>query len=781
MRNLLLILVAMFSLQFAFSQTLEDQEKLKDIGLSDFQMLELQKYANEKGAYKSAPSVKQISVTPKKEDQGYQGIDTLTKKKQINESVKHLELNPSEENKEEEISIYGSQLFVNENIQNFESTSILRASDDYILSTGDELNISIWGYSNYNNTYIIDENGAITPMRVGRIYLKGLKFGEAKKLLKRKFQDFFDLKNSEFEVLLNYSRDITVNIVGEVNKPGSYQVKGYHTAFNALYTAKGISGLGSYRDIKIKRNGKIIANLDIYKFLVAPSEVKDIYLEDGDYIIVGTYTNRVKVEGAVKKPMTYELIDGECINDLIQYSGGLKYYAYTKNVQLERYEGNIKKVYDINLQEDSFKTFRLKDGDELFIRTLPDQYENFVEVIGAVNIPGKYSMEDSMTIWDLINKAEGLSHDAFIDRVYLVRTDENLVKHYKSLDLKDIVANKNSEANLTLENMDKVTVFSKNDFLEKDSVKIVGAVRKPGNYVFGEEMNLKDILYISGGLKREAAISRIEVSRIIDYSDDLGVYRPIRTIVKVIEVDYNIQVNEKDALFKLKPMDQLFVRTEPIYEKHQNVSLIGELNYPGTYTLLTDNDRLSDLLKRAGGVSDWAFLAGAKLYRSEKDLGYMFLDLEDVLDNEKSVYNYILKAGDTLFIPKINDLVSITGAVEYPMIDSIGRINSPYIKGKRAKYYVKQFAVDFDRENGALRRKTTVILPNGMVKKTKNYLLFKRYPKVEKGSIVNVGIKDKKIKEEKVKPEPVDWNTLFESFTVKVTAILTLYFLVNRL
>lgn len=793
MRKVYLLLVGLVLSFSVLGQSQADVQKAEDLGLSEYQILQLQQYATQQGystgdgsttsesLNKVENAKNEIAVSEELDNKNLDQLREVTKKDET--VVSDIESGLVVEDKvQDKKQVFGHNLFRKGNIDIFERKNVVRASDSYILSKGDEISVSIWGYSDFNRTYLIQDDGSISAKRVGKVYLQGLEFGDAKKLIEKRFSSYFDLKNSEIKILLNYSRDITVNIVGEVNNPGSYKLKGYHTAFNALFAANGINKLGSYRMISIKRNGETINQLDLYKFLMAPTKSKDIYLEDNDYIIVEPKGNVVSIEGEVKRPMNYEMLEGETVEDLFTYCGGINSIAYTKNIQVTRIENNEQKVYDIDYEESKGSEISvLKDGDQLLIRAIPEYVENFVEIEGAVKIPGRYEFTDSMRILDLIKLAKGLMYDSYTERVYLVRTDEDLKKHYNSFDLNKIVDNPNNDNNILLNKFDKITVFSKNDFLDIDSVIIRGAVRKPGKYVFGEGMNLKDILYLSGGLERQAAISRIEVSRIIDYNNDLNVYRPSRTIVKVIEVDFNMQVDEKDALFELKPMDQLFVRTEPIYEEHQNVTLLGELNYPGVYTKLTKNDRLLDLLERAGGYTEWAFLEGAKLYRAEDDLGYMFIDMKKLGNNPKSEYNYILKSGDTLVIPKINDLVSITGTIEYPLIDSIGKINAPFYSHKRAKFYVKKFGVDFDRGKGAVRRKTTVVLPNGIVKKTKNFGLFKIYPRVEKGSIVVVNSKEEKPEEIEEDKEPVNWNEMFESFTIKVTGLLTLYFLVDRL
>lgn len=762
-----------------FAQTNEEQQKAESLGLSDYQIIQLQEYAKQRGyadGQKAKPIGKDIESNFSSEVESSQTKDILDTVENVETEIQEKMIDTLVEKTKR---LYGDAIFSKANFVKF-NVENFRAGDNYVLGKGDQLNLFIWGASNFNNSYVIDETGAIFIERVGRVYLNGLSFFRAKKVLKSKLGTVFNLSKSDMEISLNYSRDIFVNIVGEVKNPGTYKIKGFHSVFNALFLANGVTKLGSLRKIQIKRDGKLYKTLDIYKYLQDPVYESKFDLQDNDFIYVPVNKKTVEINGEIKRPMKYQLADGEGMNQLLVLAGGVTSKGYPHNINVLRNTKDGPVIMDVNWENYLLegKDFNLEDGDVVLIREISSEKNNFVIVKGAVNIPGEYEYTAGMRITDLIKQAEGVKFDAYLERFYLIRMNKDLTKTYKTFNLNKINEG-DSTGNILLEPMDEITVFSKQDFVDKDSVTILGAVRKPGKYVYGEGINVKDLLYLSGGLKREAAISRIEISRIINYDKELQVYRPSRTIVKVINVDFNLGVSDRDAQFQLQPLDQIYIRTEPIYEEHQNVTLIGEVNYPGTYTLLTKEDRLLDVITRAGGLTNYAFNEGAKLYRSSNDQGYLFINLSNIKNHKE--YNYILMAGDTLFVPKRNDLVSITGAIEYPNIDMIGQINAPYYKNKRARFYVKRFGVDFDKRRNALKRKTTVVLPNGIVTKTKNLGLFKIYPKVYKGCTVVVNVKTFKDKKDKVVREPIDYNKMFESFTVKVTGLLTLYFLVDRL
>ncbi|MBP7498028.1 MAG: SLBB domain-containing protein, partial [Bacteroidales bacterium] len=320
-------------------------------------------------------------------------------------------------------NIYGQDLFRNKNINFFEKSSRQKAPDNYILGIGDELSISIWGFAEYNETFQINEDGFISPKYTGRVYLKGLKFANAKSILIKKFSQITDLKNSNIDINITYSRIIRVNIVGEVYNPGSYNIPANNTAFNALVAAAGPTQIGSVRNIYIKRNNKIIDSLDVYKFLYEPATQNDIFLDNNDYIIVKPAGSTVTITGEIQRPYKYEIKHNESLTSLIKYSGGLLATSYASNIQLKRYINNKLVLQDINLDSllKNKVDFRLQNGDLIFIGKLPKDIDNIVSVTGAINIPGTYEFKTGDKVYDLLKKAQGTAINAYLSLAYIIR------------------------------------------------------------------------------------------------------------------------------------------------------------------------------------------------------------------------------------------------------------------------------------------------------------------------------------------------------------------------
>ncbi len=677
--------------------------------------------------------------------------------------------------------VYGQGYFRNKKVQFFEKASDIKAPDNYVLGVGDEINVAVWGYTDYNEVFTIDSKGAIAPRGVGRIYLKGLTFENARALVKRKFASYMDLSSSMIDISLTYSRIITVNIVGEVNDPGSFTIPAINTAFNALNAANGPTQIGSVREIQVWRSGKKIKTLDLYEFLLNPEGKDEYFLENNDYIFIPPSGKVVNIEGAIKRPHNYELIEDENIHSLIFYAGGLNANAYKTNIQLIRTIDDEEVLIDINLDSliNNNIDYRILDGDQVIINKIPQGITNYVEIIGAVKLPGKYELRQGDKVADILKRAEGPLFDAYLGKAYVIRIKDDLSRNYKAVVLSDILKNETSPENLILQNFDVIQVFAKASFRDDYYVTIFGAVRMPEKYLYGEGLTLKDLLYLAGGLKVEAANNRIEISRILNFNESVKESIPTRTIVKSIEIQKDLNIDQASAGFELHPFDQIFVRTIPDFELQQNVKIMGEVMYPGNYSLIDHNEKLVTLIERAGGVTDWAFVEGAKLHRNENDIGYLFTDLKRALDNpQRSKFNYVLKAGDIILIPKINELVNIEGAVNYPNIDEIGSINAPYHKGKAAGYYIRKYGVGF--KDDALKRKTIVVQAGGYVKRTVSFGLFKVYPVVDKGASIRVVKKPVKKKEEKKEREPLDWNKTLENFMIKAAAILTIVLLVDR-
>lgn len=680
-------------------------------------------------------------------------------------------------------TIYGQEYFRNGDIKIFDKSSDAKAPSNYVIGIGDELGVSVYGYSYYNEILKVDARGAINPQQMGPIFIKGLTFEKAKSLISSKMSQYFDLGNNKLEITLAYSRSITVNIVGEVIKPGSYKIPALNTAFNALILAGGPNDIGTLRNIQIRRDGKVARTLDVYEFLNNPNSKQDYFLEDNDYIVVSNIQKLVKLSGEVNRATQFELTEKEGINSLIKYAGGLKLNAFKEKVQVIRRSATESKILDINIDslQKINKDFVLLNGDSIIVKSAVNEILNKISIAGAVNFPGDYNLNKNDRVYDLIKKAGGLKLEANLDNAYLVRTKQDQTKEYFRLNVKELMSNKTSNQNLQLQSLDKLTIYSNKDYIEPMGIELFGSVRKEGKYDFVNGMTLADALQNAGGLKLEAENLRIEISRVSYFSENYNDGQEIRVIIESIKLSSNISyLSDADAQIKLQPFDQIFVRQVPNFELQQNITLRGEVKYPGVYSLLSKDEKIDDLIKRAGGLTRFAFPESATLFRPSLPGGYIVMKLNDALKSEKSKYNYALREGDILTIPTVSDYVAILGSsLEYLSVLDRDQVNAPFVSGKRAKYYIKEFGNGFTKESW--RKKTYVIQPNAKINRTRNWGVIKIYPKVTKGStiyVVNKEIKEKQLKKES---EPFNWNKFIENTTLKVTGIATLFLLFRQL
>ncbi len=1067
---------------------------------------------------------------------------------------------------------WGQQIFRDKKIATYQQSRDSKPPDSYVLGPGDRIAVSIWGYSQENVIFEINEDGYIKPEAMPRIYLKGISMGKAKALIESRFHNYYRFRPEEFEVALNFSRVITVNIVGEVFNYGSFVLPARNTAFNALAAAGGPTDIGSVRNIKLIRAQQEAVNIDIYKFLLNPSAEEKLFLQENDYIYVPMVDRLVVIKGSVRRHGRYELIKGENLSKLVEYAAGLTVNAYTDNVVVLRTVNGKETYLDVNLTDilQGKGDFELLNEDVVTIQSLNRPYQNTVKIVGTVEVEGEFQLIDSMRVSDLINKsilkkeasrefamlmrkkddgtneieklqldsilakpggdndfllkpsdeitiypmsrfvddatvkvegavrtprvfpydfsksftvenmislAGGLQKDAletgyilrrdFIDATkkqyikinvknaienpessdnlllqpydnlvvysqnefsdpefsvsitgavknggfypygpglkvsdliyfskgldlaaedfgyierfdpttpgykkyirvnvktafehpdstenilmepkdklvvyskkdfrtqfgdfnvsatgavvtggtypygpglkvsdliyfskgleysaadigYITRTDmfnpgfrkyirvdvkkayenpgstediliepddklivynkkdftnefevgitgavkstesvpfepglrvSDLVYFAKGFDLtaadfgyihrvdpynpgfreyirvnvKNAYENPNSPDNISLAPRDKLTVYSKGMFIDETfAVQVKGLVRNPGEFKIGKGLTLRDALTMAGGLRFEAAKSRIEVYRLL-----INDNKETETVVATFSVDANLNViSGSNRTVELQEFDQIYVRQVPDFNVQQGITINGEVFYPGTYPLIRKNEKLLDVLRRSGGLTTEAFPAGARLYRSNpQEKGYVILDLHKLLRKRfrrsKSIYNYIMKPGDEIRIPKKRDLVTLatpnTNVADLMSADLIvdGVLHVAYIKGKRANYYVKEFLAG-NNANGS-KKKITVLRPNGRLSKTKDFFIFKIYPKVTKGSIIKVGMKkpptpDKPEQQQIEAPKvPINWGEFLRETLATTTATLTFLLLLREL
>lgn len=686
-----------------------------------------------------------------------------------------------------EAFVYGQEYFRKSIVElSKESEKRYRPPDNYTLNVGDELNITLWGFTEKSDQFRIDNSGSINPEVVGKIYLQGMTYEKAVKVIRDRYDGVYDLKKTNIEITMAYSKSVTVNIVGEVFNPGTYTFSSINSAFNALIAMDGPNQLGSVRNIFIKRNGKTIKNLDVYEYLNNPDSEMDFFLQDNDYIVVPSLENVVHIKGEVKRPYNYEMKEGEGLRELVKYAGNLKPGAYVKAINIKRFENSREVLIDVNL--DSLitfnKNFPLHDGDSVFVYKIPQSLHDFVEVIGAVRVPGKYQLTKGDRIADMLHKVEGPNNLADLDKAYVIRLNEKLEKEIIAFDIKDVLLNYNSIDNIPLKGLDTIQVISLNDSRQKYVIYIAGEVNKPGEVEYAEGMTLGDLLKMSGGLKRESANSRLEVSRMIlgNRDDDMAFVSGERILMKRVDIAPDLQIPQDAIDYKLKPYDQVFVRISPDFEQQQQIVIYGEINYPGEYTLTSKGENVISLIERAGGFTNYAFKAGARLYRNADSLGYVLLDLEDAISNPRRTnYNYILSDGDSIIVPKLRDYVTLRGAIRHFEVDSLTQFSVPFEGRKSAKWYVKKYGAGFGKDSKKFR--TYVQQANGRVYKTQKRIFFiNKYPKVESGATVFVDQSDRKKteKDRRKRRENRNWNDAFDSLTSKIATVLSIFVLVQQ-
>jgi polysaccharide export outer membrane protein len=681
------------------------------------------------------------------------------------------------------VYIYGQQLFRSASLKVFDRSIDAKASENYIIGVGDELAVSVFGVSFYNEVLKVDSRGAVNPNQMGPIFVKGLTFERAKGLIRTKFSQYFDLGSNKVDITIAYARSINVNIVGEVLNPGSYKMPAVNTAFNALMIAGGTNDIGSLRNIQVRRGGKIVKNLDVYEFLKNPNSKNDFYLEDNDYLVVSTAERVVGLKGEIRRPLLYELKAGENLKKVIEYAGGTNPNAYTEKIQLKRITPSGYQILDIKYDSllNSKGDFNLIPGDEILIRKSSEEIRNIVIVSGAIKLPGTYEFKSGMKVSDLVKTGGGVLFETMLEKAYVVRTNADLSKQFLQVNLKEVLVNISSPDNLILQDKDELIITSYNELLSGSKIAIFDKVKNFGEYPYVEGMTLGDALILAGGFQISADNLRIEISRMTYFSDEYvpGAYS--RIAIQNIEVPRDLKLNNEQLNFKLSPYDHIFVRTIPGFQFQQNVRLTGEVKYPGTYTILNKAERISDLIKRAGGLTKYAFNNGATFYRPELPGGFIVLDLESVMRNPKSKYNYVLKVDDRINIPTIIDFVGIRGSsVQYLNVVDVSQVNAPYVAGKRAKYYINEFGNGFSKDSW--RKKTYVIENNAKVSRTKNFFFFKIYPKVRKGSVIYVVAKPPKEPKELTKPkDPFDINKFIENTMTKVTGIAAMFLLLRQL
>ena len=667
-----------------------------------------------------------------------------------------LYLQEEEEKKEEKV--FGRDIFNTKNLT-FEPSVNLATPVDYHLGPGDEVIIDIWGTNQATIRDNISPDGYINIEDIGLVYLNGMTVSEATDYLRKELNRIYagidsEKPVSQIKVTLGDSRTIQVNVMGEVLTPGTYALSSFSSVFHALYRAGGVNDIGSLRAIQLVRGGKPIATIDVYDFIMRGKATDDIRLQEGDVVIVPPYQALVTIEGNVKRPMKYEMKDGENVKTLLKYAGGFSGDAYTRALRMIRQNGREYQVYTID--DIDYSVFPVKDGDKVTAEAILNRFENKLEIKGAVYRPGIYQFGGSLnTVRQLVEKADGLMGDAFTARAVLHRERDNLTREVISVDIKKVLDG--TIPDIPLQKNDVLYIPSIHDLQDMGVITVFGEVARPGELPYADNTTLEDIIIQAGGLKESASTVRVDVSRRIKDNKS--------TDVSSIGKMYSFSLKDGFVIdgepgFVLQPYDQVYVRRSPGYQEQANVDITGEVLYDGTYALTNKSERLSDLVKKAGGVTPFAYVKGAKLIRQANDeelkrmedvfkmmrremgqanMDLLKLDLDSVysvgidlelaMKNPGSSADVVLRAGDKLVVPELSNTVKINGAVMLPNTVA-------YKDNKSVKYYISQ-AGGF--ANNVRKSRAFIIYMNGQVAKVKG----SGRNMIEPGCEIVVPVKDK--------------------------------------
>lgn len=626
--------------------------------------------------------------------------------------------------------VFGRDIFNNKELT-FEPNMNIATPQNYKLGPGDAVFIDIYGASQKTIEGTISPDGEITIDGFGPVHVSGLTVAQANSKLRSTLGARYS--SSQIKLTVGQTKTIMVNVMGEVKVPGTYTLSAFATVFHALYMAGGANELGTLRSIKVYRNNKLVTVVDIYDYILNGKLTGNIRLADNDVIVVGPYDCLVNITGKVKRPMYYEMKRNESLSTLLKYSGGFAGDAYTKSVRVVRKTGQQRSVF--NIEEFDMASFHVSDGDSVSVDSILPRYENTVELKGAVFRPGLYQLGNNInSVRSLIEHAEGITEEAFTNRAVMHRMKADRTLEVVSVDLAGIL--NGTSADIPLKENDVLFVPTKQDAMVDRTITIHGEVHYPGIYKYADNETIEDFILQAGGLRESASMVKVDVARRV--SDPKATVND-----SIIARTYSFAIKDGFVVdgtpgFTLMPFDEVYVRKSPGYSAQQNIKVEGQAMFPGTYTLSMKNERLSDILKKAGGVTDLAYTPGARLERritpDEKlrmetitnmlnsqsgndsldvkklDLGntyYVGIELDKAIAEPGGDADIVLREGDRLIIPEYNGTVKISGDVMYPNTVA-------YEKGKRASYYIDQAGGWGDR---AKKSNTYIIYMNGTVAK----------------------------------------------------------------
>lgn len=649
----------------------------------------------------------------------------------------------------DESQVFGRNIFNNQMLT-FEPNQNMATPANYRLGAGDNVIIDVWGASQETFEGEISPDGTVVIEGVGPIALAGLSVAQAQAQLRGVLGKYYS--GCSISLSVGNTRTIQVQVMGEVNVPGTYALSSLSSAFNALYAAGGINDIGTLRNIKVYRSGRCIATIDVYDYILNGNAKGDIRLSDNDIIVVGPYECLVEIRGKVKRPMFYEMTKRESVKTILSYSGGFTGDAYKKNIRLVRKSGNEYSMHTV--EEFDMSNFTLDDGDSLYVDSVIPRFSNMVEIRGAVFHPGQFQMDGKInSVRELVKAADGLREEAFLPRAVMHRTKEDMTLEVVSVDVKGIMDG--NVADIPLRKNDVLFIPSALEMQGEQTLTINGEVNFPGTYVYASGTHIEDLILQAGGLTDAASTAKIDVFR---RKFDATSMKENEKIAETFSfsINDNFKINV-DSAFTLLPFDEVMVRKSPTYTEQKNVIIEGAVNFSGYYSMTSKNYTLSDLVEAAGGVSSFAYVKGARLERimtqeekaqveatlrtqqialyeesmqkSDKnfdlnradsllqmklDIGNTYpvaIDLESALNNKKGIDDIVLRDGDRLVIPQYSNTVKISGDVMYP-------ITMNFDKGKSLGYYIKRAGGYGDN---ARKSRVYAIYMNGSVKQISHW------------------------------------------------------------
>ncbi len=752
----IIFIIFIFMPETGYGQTEIENFKnsLRRLGYSESQILQKLKdsgyLTEEEGISSGIPLEKEGAVN----------IDSLIK---IQEQIITLQqelLSQKEliEVSEDELKPFGYDIF-NWIPTSFEPPVFGSITPDYIIGPGDEIRLEMWGQTSMSESFVVDREGNVFIDKLGKITVNGLTFEQLKNRISRKLKNFYS--QSFVDVSLGKIRSIHILVSGQVKAPGVYWLSSLSPVYSALYFAGGATSNGSLRNIELIRD-KNIDIIDFYNLQLKGEFNKNIRLREGDIIIVPPVGKRVSLSGEIKVPAIYELKPGEVLEDVVNIAGKFKSDAYLKKLQIWRIipseqrtpDENDRKLIDINYLREDEKRTKLFDGDSIYVHSIIKQIENYVEVIGFVKRPGLYEYKNDMTLTELLKLCDGVLDEAYLERANIIRTLHDTGTVLIDFVPKKILNNLNSNINdnIALNKKDIVRIYSKWEVTEKDSIEIFGEVKEPGKYELYDDLTLSNLIFLAGGLTESAYKHLAEVSR--TSSDNTNDNELITTIY------FNLNNGEEVENFKLKKYDNIFIRRDPNWKLQKNVEIDGEVVMPGVYSLKSKNDRLSDLIERAGGLKETAYPDGIYFNRKVDSIGIVDIDLEKILKNNSDPGNIVLMDSDYVYIPGKINTVRVEGEIGLPPRSVL------YQNGKGADYYVNAAGGYTDMSD---RKRLSIILANGRITRPKRFWFD---PKITPGSTIFVPVKPAGGK--------IDWGNAIANATQIVSGLIMSIYVLDK-